>query len=187
MNFRDYIEKMNITISDLSKFCKIPYATLHNAIEKPESMRAGNLKKLSIYLKLSMDELYNILIEKTNNLGIVLLEQKRSKLKGNLYHFTQIKFAFNTNRIEGSKLSEDETRCIFETNTLISENSSSNIDDVIETSNHFYLFDVMLEQIENPITESLIKKYHEILKNGTKDARKEWFNVGEYKGLQSWR
>ena len=121
--------------------------------------------------------------EEVKTLGITLLEQKRAKLKGNIYHHTQVNFTYNTNRIEGSKLSEDETRYIFETNTLIAEKPSTKVDDVIETANHFYLFDIMLEEYERPLSEELIKNYHRILKNGTSDSRLDWFKVGDYKVL----
>jgi Uncharacterized conserved protein len=112
-----------------------------------------------------------------------LVEQKESKLKGNLYHNTQIKFSYNTNRIEGSKLTEEETRYMFETNTTLG--STNNIDDIVETTNHFYLFDYMLESIDKKLSEDLIKEFHKILKRGTSDERKEWFNVGEYKSLSN--
>lgn len=113
----------------------------------------------------------------------ILREQKESKLKGNLYHNIQIKFSYNTNRIEGSKLTEEETRYIFENNTVMNTNNTTNVDDIIETTNHFYLFDDMLDNIELPLTEELIKHYHYLLKRGTSDERKDWFKVGEYKQL----
>lgn len=118
-----------------------------------------------------------------NNILQILKEQKESKLKGNLYHNIQIKFSYNTNRIEGSQLSEEETRHIFETNTIINNESTTNVDDIIETTNHFYLFDYMLDNIDMNLSEDLIKEYHKILKRGTSDERKDWFNVGEYKKL----
>lgn len=118
-----------------------------------------------------------------HNILRILKEQKESKLKGNLYHNIQIKFSYNTNRIEGSQLSEEETRHIFETNTLINNESTTNVDDIIETTNHFYLFDYMLDNVNVQINEDLLKEYHKILKRGTSDERKEWFNVGEYKKL----
>lgn len=118
-----------------------------------------------------------------HNILRILKEQKESKLKGNLYHNIQIKFSYNTNRIEGSQLSEEETRHIFETNTLINNESTTNVDDIIETTNHFYLFDYMLDNVNVQINKDLLKEYHKILKRGTSDERKEWFNVGEYKKL----
>lgn len=110
-----------------------------------------------------------------------LLSQKSSKLKGNIYHNTQIIFSYNTNRIEGSKLTKDETRYIFETNTT--PEKSNNIDDIIETINHFALFDYMLDHYDEDLSEEMIKKFHKILKSGTSDFRKDWFMVGEYKTL----
>ncbi|MDD4376231.1 MAG: Fic family protein [Clostridia bacterium] len=118
-----------------------------------------------------------------NDILQVLKEQKEAKLKGNLYHNVQIKFSYNTNRIEGSQLTEDETRHIFETNTLINNESTTNVDDIIETTNHFYLFDYMIDNVGITLSEELIKEYHKILKRGTSDERKDWFNVGEYKKL----
>lgn len=184
MNLKKYLEEKSLNISDLSKACDIPYATLYNGIEKPNSMRVKNLKKIATFLNLSIDEVYSMLYEtEKNNLLSMLQDQKKSKLKGNLYHYTQIKFAYNTNRIEGSKLSEEDTRYIYETNTLIHNKISTNVDDIIETANHFYLFDLMLNQANEILTEKLIKGYHKILKNGTSDSRLDWFNIGSYKGL----
>lgn len=118
-----------------------------------------------------------------HNILPVLKEQKALKLKGNLYHNIQIKFSYNTNRIEGSQLSEEETRYIFETNALPNKEDTTNIDDIIETTNHFYLFDYMLDKVDIKINEDLIKEYHQILERGTSHERKEWFNIGEYKKL----
>lgn len=184
MNFKNFLEQKGITILELSKQIGIPYATLYNGIEKSSSLRAENLKKIADYFNLSMDEIFDMLNKlERKTLGTTLLEQKKSKLKGNIYHYTQVNFTYNTNRIEGSKLSEDETRYIFETNTLMAEKPSTKIDDVIETANHFYLFDIMLEEYDRPLSEELIKNYHRILKNGTSDSRLDWFMVGDYKML----
>lgn len=184
MNFKKFLEQKGLTILELSKQVNIPYATLYNGIEKSSSLRAENLKKIADYFNLSMDEIFKMLNEtEKRTLGAVLLEQKKSKLKGNIYHYTQVNFTYNTNRIEGSKLSEDETRYIFETNTLVSDKPTTKIDDVIETANHFYLFDTMLEEYERTLSEELIKNYHRILKNGTSDSRLDWFKVGDYKAL----
>jgi len=111
----------------------------------------------------------------------ILREQKEMSLKGGIYHKTQIELTYNSNHIEGSKLSEDQTRYIFETNTVGISNESISVDDVIETSNHFKCFDYILDNANKPLTESLIKQLHLILKSGTSDSRKSWFNVGEYK------
>lgn len=111
-----------------------------------------------------------------NDILQALKEQKETKLKGNLYHNVQIKFSYNTNRIEGSQLTEEETRHIFETNTLINNESTTNVDDIIETTNHFYLFDYMIDNVEITLSEELIKEYHKILKRSTSDERKELVN-----------
>ena len=119
-----------------------------------------------------------------NNILEILREQKEMGLKGNLYHITQINFAYNTNHIEGSTLTEEQTRYIYETNTLVVEdNNLTNVDDIIETANHFKLVDYMLDVVDKTITEEIIKEFHKILKTGTSDERKSWFNVGEYKSL----
>ncbi len=184
MNFREYLKEKGVSLLKVSKETGIPYSTLVTAIEKPESMRVENLIKLSQYLDKNLDEVFNMLSQKKEKtLAQILKEQKDMKLKGNLYHFTQIKFAYNTNRIEGSRLSEDETRFIFETNTLIPNGNSQNVDDVVETANHFGLFDALLDRVDYILSEDLIKDYHKILKSGTEDSRKDWFNVGEYKTL----
>jgi Fic family protein len=117
------------------------------------------------------------------NLLTVLLEEKQSRLKGGIYHQTQIKLAYNTNRIEGSKLSEEQTRYIYETNTIFLEKgeTTANIDDIIETVNHFICFDYMLDIAIEPLSEDHIKKFHYLLKHNTSDSKKAWFRVGEYK------
>ena len=118
-----------------------------------------------------------------NNLLKILKEQKDMKLKGGIYHKTQIEFTYNSNHIEGSKLSADQTRFIFETNTIGLENKSVNIDDIIETSNHFKCIDYIIDNARKTLSETMIKRLHFILKTGTSDSRKDWFNVGEYKKL----
>ena len=117
-----------------------------------------------------------------NRLLNLLREEKGMKLKGGLYHQTQVKLAYNSNRIEGSKLSEDQTRYIYETNTIAMEKEeTASIDDIIETINHFQCFDYMLDIADQKLSEDTIKDFHKILKNNTSDSRKEWFNVGDYK------
>ena len=113
-----------------------------------------------------------------------LQEEKSMRLKGGIYHQTQIKLAYNSNRIEGSKLSEEQTRYIFETNTLsIDPDETANVDDIVETVNHFFCFDYMLDVAGEKLTEDLIKEFHRILKTNTSDSRKDWFKVGDYKTL----
>ena len=112
----------------------------------------------------------------------VLLDQKASKLSGNLYEYTAVNFSYNTNKIEGSTLSEDDTRNIFHNNTLLAS-GQMNIDDIIEMKNQLSMFDYMLDIAKEPLTAEIIKEFHRILKTNTSDEKKDWFNVGEYKKL----
>ncbi|MBQ6883478.1 MAG: Fic family protein [Clostridia bacterium] len=111
-----------------------------------------------------------------------LKEQKELKLKGGIYHKIQIELTYNSNHIEGSTLSHDQTRYIFETNTIGIE-SAVNVDDVIETANHFKCVDYIIDNALKPVTPAMIKALHLILKSGTSDSRKSWFNVGDYKKI----
>jgi len=110
-----------------------------------------------------------------------LKEQKKMKLKGGIYHRTQIDLTYNSNRIEGSKLTNDQTRYIFEANTIGIFEKSINVDDIVETVNHFICIDFIIDKAKNKLTEFFIKKLHFLLKSGTSDSRKDWFNVGKYK------
>lgn len=112
-----------------------------------------------------------------------LREQKELKMKGGIYHRTQIDLTYNSNHIEGSRLTHDQTRYIFETNTIGVEGESVRVDDIIETVNHFRCIDLLIDRAEEKLTESLVKELHRILKSGTSDSRKEWFAVGEYKRI----
>ena len=114
---------------------------------------------------------------------VVLRQEKETKLKGSIYHKTQIDLTYNSNHIEGSRLTHDQTRYIFETNTIGIEGESIRVDDIIETTNHFRCIDLIIDRAEERLTESLIKELHLILKSGTSDSRKDWFTVGDYKRL----
>lgn len=120
---------------------------------------------------------------KKMNLLMILREEKLCHLKGGIYHQTQIKLTYNTNRIEGSKLSEEQTRYIYETNTIFIEDggTTANVDDIVETVNHFSCFDYMLEIADEALSEEHIKKFHNLLKFNTSDFSKSWFRVGDYK------
>ena len=113
----------------------------------------------------------------------ILREQKAAKMKGGIYHKVQIDLTYNSNHIEGSRLTHDQTRYIFETNTIGLENEPVNVDDIIETSNHFRCIDMVIEQAGSVLTEKFIKELHYVLKTGTGDSRRGWFAVGEYKKL----
>lgn len=113
----------------------------------------------------------------------VLREQKSGKTKGGIYHRIQIDLTYNSNHIEGSRLTHDQTRYIFETNTIGMTDGAVNVDDIIETTNHFRAIDYIIDNTEGNLTEAIIKHLHYLLKAGTSDERKEWFRVGEYKKL----
>lgn len=110
-----------------------------------------------------------------------LREEKRIHLKGGIYHQTQVKLAYNSNHMEGSRLTEEQTRYIYETNTIGFEKEPVNVDDVIEMVNHFQCFDYILDCALEELSENIIKKIHLMLKSNTSDCRLEWFNVGDYK------
>ena len=112
-----------------------------------------------------------------------LKAEKASALSGGIYHKVQIELTYNSNHIEGSKLTHDQTRYIFETNTIGVENDALNIDDIIETANHFKCIDMVIDNATYRLTEKFIKELHFTLKSGTSDSRKDWFNVGKYKKL----
>ena len=114
---------------------------------------------------------------------VVLRQEKEARLKGGIYHKTQIDLTYNSNYIEGSRLTHDQTRYIFETNTIGIEGESIRVDDIIETTNHFRCIDLIIDRAEERLTESLIKELHLILKFSTSDSRRDWFTVGDYKLL----
>ncbi len=113
----------------------------------------------------------------------ILQDQKSGKYPGGIYHKTQIDLTYNSNHMEGSRLTHDQTRYIFETNTIGVENEVLNVDDVIETANHFRCIDRIIDHAKSVLTEKFIKELHLTLKSGTSDSGKEWFAVGDYKKL----
>lgn len=120
------------------------------------------------------------------NLLEFLRAEKAGGMKGGIYHKVQIDLTYNSNHIEGSRLTHDQTRYIFETNTIgVGDDTSGsvNVDDVVETANHFRCIDMVIDQADKPINEAFIKELHRTLKNGTSDSRKSWFAVGDYKKL----
>ena len=120
---------------------------------------------------------------KVSPLLAALREQKETKLKGGIYHRTQIDLTYNSNHIEGSRLTKEQTRYIFETNTLGITTESTRIDDILETVNHFRCVDYVIDHATDKITEAHIKQLHLLLKANTSDSQKSWFAVGDYKRL----
>ena len=140
-------------------------------------------KTWSIPEKAEKPERINKKKEEPITLLNILKEQKASKYSGGIYHKTQIDLTYNSNHMEGSRLTHDQTRYIFETNTIGVEKEVLNVDDVIETANHFRCIDMIIDHAKATLTEKFIKELHLVLKNGTSDSRKDWFAVGDYKKL----
>ena len=183
-----YRENKKMTQMEIAEYLGVKPATISKYETGTLEPNIESLKKISELFGISIDDLLKdeesqFDINKINILK-VLREQKDMRLKGNLYHNTQIIFSYNTNHIEGSRLTEDQTRYIYETNTILfEENEIAKVDDILETANHFKLVDYMLDIADQELAEEMIKKFHKILKEGTSDSIKEWFNVGEYKRL----
>ena len=113
----------------------------------------------------------------------ILQREKNASLSGGIYHKVQIELTYNSNHIEGSRLTHDQTRYIFETNTIGMDGSNVNVDDIVEAANHFRCIDLVIENAKSLLSEAFIKELHRTLKNGTSDSRKAWFVVGDYKRL----
>lgn len=183
---KKYRENKKMTQKEIAEILGVEPGTISKYESGMIEPNIESLKKLSDTFEISIDKLLKdneegLDLSKINILE-VLREQKEMGLKGNLYHNTQIIFAYNTNHIEGSRLTEEQTRQIFETKTLLfEENTVASVDEIIETNNHFKLVDYMLEIATQPLTEDMIKEFHRILKEGTFQRRKDWLNVGEYK------
>ncbi len=184
---KEYREKAGMTQKEVAEILGVEAKAVSKYELGLAEPNIESLRRLADTFKISVDEL--IAEEKKldiSNVNVleVLREQKEMKLKGNLYYRTQIMFAYNTNHIEGSRLTEDQTRHIYETNTILFEaNTVASVDDILETANHFKLVDYMLDIADETLTEECIKKFHKILKEGTMDSTKSWFNVGDYKSL----
>ena len=164
-------ERANISTATLAKLSK----------NEPVGMEV--IEKLCICLNCQPGDIMSYEMKTENKLLKVLREERNMNLPGGIYHTTQVKLAYNSNHIEGSRLSEEQTRYIFETNTIGVENDepSVNVDDIIETNNHFEAFRYLLDVAEENLSEKIIKEFHRILKSGTSDSRKDWFRVGDYK------
>lgn len=121
----------------------------------------------------------------SKNLLTRLKLEKESQIPGGIYHKVQIELTYNSNHIEGSRLTHEQTRFIFETNTIGIQDQTINVDDIVETSNHFSCIDQVIDSANYPLNESFIKQLHGILKSGTSDSRKAWFAVGDYKRIEN--
>lgn len=174
-NVSEMAVKWNVSERSVRNYCasgKIPGVVLsgkmwlipEDAVKPERKQRAGKVPKdLLARLKL----------------------EKESGIPGGIYNKIQIDLTYNSNHIEGSRLSHDQTRYIFETNTIGVQDGSINVDDIVETANHFKCIDLVIEQAEYSLSESFIKQLHMILKSGTSDSRKAWFAVGDYKKFEN--
>lgn len=171
-----------LSVSEIAEKWKISDRSVRNYCAKgrvPGAFRSG--KTWSIPENAEKPERSNKKIVQKNELLDILRNEKARKYSGGIYHKTQIDLTYNSNHMEGSCLTHDQTRYIFETNTVGVEKEVLNVDDVIETANHFRCIDMIIDHAQEPLTERFIKDLHRMLKNGTSDSRMEWFNVGEYK------
>lgn len=175
LNVHNIAAKWNVSERSVRNYCaegKIPGAVLvgktwkipENAIKPDRKQRAGTISK---------DLLTRLKLEKESNIS------------GGIYHKVQIELTYNSNHMEGSRLSHEQTRYIFETNTIGIQHDTVNVDDIVETANHFRCIDLIIELANYSLSEALIKQLHFILKSGTSDSRKPWFAVGDYKKLEN--
>ena len=171
------LEEKGLTKTDLTEKLGISSRTVAK-ISRGEKIADHVLKKIADFLGCTAEELCRSVSD--NALLQTLRDEKSIRMSGGLYHELQVRMTYNSNHIEGSKLSEDQTRLIFETNTVdIGEGIP--VDDIIETVNHFRAIDYVIDVAEEPLTESIIKELHRILKQSTKDSTLSWFAVGDYK------
>ena len=174
------LNRKGIKKIDLQKNLNLSPTTVAK-LSKNENISLDILDKICSYLQCNIEDIISFEKNIENNLLKQLLEEKEMKLKGGIYHNIQVKFAYNSNHIEGSRLSEEQTRYIYETHSLISNKEEAvSINDINEALNHFRCFDYILENV-NILNENLIKELHKILKTNTSDSLKEWFKVGDYK------
>lgn len=171
------LASIGLTKSDLTSRLGISSRTIAK-MSKGEPIANYVLDRIASFLACSRSELFTVVYE--NKILQMLVEEKRAKISGGLYHELQIRMTYNSNHIEGSKLTEDQTRLIFETRT-IDAGDGVPVDDIIETTNHFRCVDYAIEHACDPLSEDIIKQFHLLLKQGTADASLEWFNVGDYK------
>jgi Fic family protein/DNA-binding Xre family transcriptional regulator len=178
----EVLDKKNISISEMSKDLNISSAT-RAKFKKGEYVSLQTLESICKYLSVNIDDIVSFMtVENPSVLYQRLNEEMSHKIKGSIYHETQILLTYNSNHIEGSKLTVDQTRYIFETNTIgLGNDDLINVDDIIETQNHFRCIDYMIKSALEPLSEALIKDLHKILKTGTSDAKLDWFKVGDYK------
>ena len=171
------LNERNIGRSDLTKLLGLSSRTVAK-IGKGEKLSRGVMEKLAAFFECKSEELCREISD--NPILQTLREEKEAKISGGLYHELQVRMTYNSNHIEGSRLTEDQTRLIFETNTL-NVGDGVPVDDVLETVHHFRAIDYVIDSADQVLTEDIIKKLHYILKHDTKDSTLDWFAVGDYK------
>ena len=171
------LKEKGIGKTELSKELGLSSRTIAK-IAKGEKLSRRSIQKIADYLGESPDVIMRDISD--NKILQVLREEKELKLSGGLYHELQVRMTYNSNHIEGNKLSEDQTRLIFETNTL-NVGEGIPVDDVLETVHHFRAIDYVIDIAEDELTEDIIKHLHYILKHDTKASTLSWFAVGDYK------
>lgn len=172
LSVKEIAEKWNVSVRSVRNYCAegrvegafLTGKTWNIPADAPKPERSNRSKKSRALLD-------------------VLREEKRAHIHGGIYHKLQIELTYNSNHMEGSRLTHDQTRYIFETNTVGATEEAIRVDDIIETAAHFRCIDETIESAKAPLSEKLIKRLHFILKSGTSDAGKEWFAVGDYKKL----
>ena len=175
--FKIRLAEKGLNKSDLTSLLGISSRTLAK-IGKGEKLSKGTLQKIAEYLDCAPEQLFRCVSD--NRVLQILRDEKEAKISGGLYHELQVRMTYNSNHIEGSRLTEEQTRLIFETNT-INAGDAIPVDDVLETVHHFRAIDYVIDIAEDPLTEDIIKRLHYILKHDTKDSQLSWFAVGDYK------
>lgn len=172
------LSSMGLSKSNLSSKLGISSRTIAK-ISKGEKIATHVLQKIADLLGCKVEDLFTEILD--NHILQIIRDEKNAKTKGGLYHEMQVRMTYNSNHIEGSKLSEDDTRLIFETRTILSLGDAVRVDDIIETSNHFRCIDYAIDVALEPLSEEIIKHFHLLLKQGTKDSFLDYFAVGDYK------
>ena len=171
LSVEETAQKWNISARSVRNYCaegRVPDAVLEGKTWRIPENAVKPLRKNSV-------------LKAPSSLLEILSDEKKSHRTGGIYHKVQIDLTYNSNHIEGSRLTHDQTRYIYETNTIGFENEAVNVDDIVETVNHFRCIDTVIDKAASKLCEKLIKELHFMLKSGTADSRKEWFSVGEYK------
>ncbi|MBQ7727443.1 MAG: Fic family protein [Clostridia bacterium] len=171
------LSSLGLTKTDLSNKLGISSRTIAK-MAKGEKIADHVLNKIASFLNCRKEDIVSYICD--NHILQILRDEKNAKISGGLYHELQIRMTYNSNHMEGSKLSEDQTRLIFDTRT-IDAGDGIPVDDIIETSNHFRCIDYAIDVALEPLSEDIIKHFHLLLKRGTKDSMLDWFRVGDYK------